>query len=487
MSQEHQRILWIAPNRPKLCFIEALRDSGMEVEFVPLINLAMIPGHTCIVFDHPFSEATDIAECSLRNPDVPIIVLEKSENQSRHLQYLRSGAAVVLFDPADFAVLRETICTVSRFRPVSALQEGLGQEFPKPYQVLFDAAPCFMTVQDRNLKIVASNNKFREAFSSQDNQYCYRVYKNYDEPCPECPILKTFETGRSHQAETVVTTKNGDEIYILVWTSPIRNSHGQITHVMEMSTDITRLRKLQDHVASLGMMLGSMSHGVKGLLMSLDGGMYRLDSGLKKNDPERIMAGWTLVKDRISHIRKMILDILYYSKPRPLEPQIIDVRQLLEDLVRTVEPRAQEAGVNLLLDVQDSCGFFEVDRHALFSALINFLDNAVDACVADTLKTEKNVRVRAERHTGVVTIFIDDNGIGMDQATIDNMFSLFFSSKGVHGTGIGMYVSDYIIGAHNGTIEVVSTLTHGTSCILDIPIRFDGSRVVDGTGIRLMN
>lgn len=65
--------------------------------------------------------------------------------------------------------------------------------------------------------------------------------------------------------------------------------------------------------------------------------------------------------------------------------------------------------------------------------------------------------------------------------------NLFFSSKGVHGTGIGMYVSDYIIGAHNGTIEVVSTLTHGTSCILDIPIRFDGSRVVDGTGIRLMN
>ena len=88
---------------------------------------------------------------------------------------------------------------------------------------------------------------------------------------------------------------------------------------------------------------------------------------------------------------------------------------------------------------------------------------------------EGRVVVKAERAGRIVSISIADNGIGMDQATIDKMFSLFFSSKGVHGTGIGMYVADYIIGAHNGDIEVVSAPNRGTTCIIDLPAVFDGN------------
>ena len=53
---------------------------------------------------------------------------------------------------------------------------------------------------------------------------------------------------------------------MLVWSAPIRDLYGEITQVMEMSTDITEIRRLQDHLTSLGFMLGSMSHGVKGML-----------------------------------------------------------------------------------------------------------------------------------------------------------------------------------------------------------------------------
>ncbi len=76
--------------------------------------------------------------------------------------------------------------------------------------------------------------------------------------------------------ETVVTTKNGEQKNMLVWSAPLRNAYGEIKQVMEMSTDITEIRRLQDHLTSLGFMLGSMSHGVKGMLTALDGGLYRL-------------------------------------------------------------------------------------------------------------------------------------------------------------------------------------------------------------------
>lgn len=471
MSKEHHGILWIAAASPSVPVLDALRDDGVEVELAAQASPALIPGRCCVVFDHPFSETAEVAECSLRNPDVPIVVLEKAENRSRHASFMQAGATVVLFDPTDPEIVIETVRALARVHGGGAALSGMAQSC----RDLLDAAPCFLTVQDRDLRIVASNARFRDAFGPGLGRFCYQAYKGFAAPCDGCPILKTFETGVNHQVETVVTTKSGEEMNILVWTAPIRDDSGRVTHVMEMSTDITRLRKLQDHVTSLGMMLGSMSHGVKGLLMSLDAGIYKVDSGLDRGDADRLREGWGLVKGRIGHIRKMVLDILYYSKPRPLEPRKVDVREFLEDLVQTAQPRAVEHGVALSLDVSESCGEFEVDRHALFSALLNFLDNAIDACRMAERGGEGRVAVTAESTEHIVSIAITDNGVGMDQTTIDNMFSLFFSSKGAHGTGIGMYVSDYIIGAHNGGIEVVSAPNRGTTCIIDLPTVFDGN------------
>lgn len=480
MRNEHSGILWIAAESPSIQILDTLRDSGIDVELATQACPALIPGQGCVVFDHPFSETTEMMECSLRNPDVPILVLEKAENRARHLSYLRAGAAVVLFDPLDPEVAVRTIHSLSRTGRRVDQGSNRVQGLAESCRDLLDAAPCFLTVQDRELRIVASNARFREAFGPGAGRFCYEAYKGLTDICPDCPIMKTFETGVSHQVETVVTTQGGEEMNILVWTSPIRDAAGRITHVMEMSTDITRLRKLQDHVTSLGMMLGSMSHGVKGLLMSLDAGIYRVDSGLQRDDSERLRTGWKLVKNQIGHIRKMVLDILYYSKPRPLEPRSVDVAELLDELAQTVGPRARELGVELVLGNVEACGSFEVDRYALFSALLNFLDNAVDACRLAGGARDGRVVVRAERAGEIVSITIEDNGIGMDQTTIDNMFSLFFSSKGAHGTGIGMYVSDYIIGAHNGSIEVHSTPNQGTTCIIDLPVRYDGNGPAGG-------
>jgi nitrogen-specific signal transduction histidine kinase len=84
-----------------------------------------------------------------------------------------------------------------------------------------------------------------------------------------------------------VTSKRGETYRVLIQTAPIRQPGHDITHVMEMSTNITRTRRLEDQLASLGLMIGSVSHGIKGLLTGLDGGMYLLDSGFKKENSSR--------------------------------------------------------------------------------------------------------------------------------------------------------------------------------------------------------
>ena len=78
------------------------------------------------------------------------------------------------------------------------------------------------------------------------------------------------EEGKTQQYETVVTSKSGEHYNVLVWTAPIKNVDGEVTHVMEMSTNITQIRKLQDRLTSLGLLLGSISHGIKGILTGLE-------------------------------------------------------------------------------------------------------------------------------------------------------------------------------------------------------------------------
>jgi len=64
---------------------------------------------------------------------------------------------------------------------------------------------------------------------------------------------------------------------------------------------------------------------------------------------------------------------------------------------------------------------------------------------------------------------IEDNGIGMDQETREKAFSLFFSSKGVKGTGLGLFISNKIAQAHAGSIHLESVVDRGTRFIVKLP------------------
>ena len=69
---------------------------------------------------------------------------------------------------------------------------------------------------------------------------------------------------------------------------------------------------------------------------------------------------------------------------------------------------------------------------------------------------------------------IADNGIGMDQETAEKAFSLFFSSKGAKGTGLGLFIASKIAEAHGGSIDLQSTLNQGSRFVVKIPRRFSG-------------
>jgi len=338
------------------------------------------------------------------------------------------------------------------------------------YQQLFDEVPCYITVQDRQFRITATNRLFKEHFGTEIGSYCYEIYKHRTSPCAQCPVADTFATGKPNRTEEIVTSKSGQKYHVLTWTAAIRNGNGEITQVMEMSTDITHIRQLQDHLTSLGLMIGSMSHGIKGMLTALDGGIYQLETGLKKKDSERIDRAFEQVRQMADRIRKMVLEILYYAKSRKLQYQTIDVGELLSRVVESITPKARQNQIPFETDIAENLGQCEVDPNWFEAALVNFLENAIEACTHDRSKSEHKVQFSAHPSENSRICFeVKDNGMGMDRETREKMFTLFFSSKGSQGTGLGMFIAHHVITQHGGEIQVTSEPGQGAHFTICIP------------------
>jgi signal transduction histidine kinase len=227
--------------------------------------------------------------------------------------------------------------------------------------------------------------------------------------------------------------------------------------------------ELQDHLSTLGLLIGSISHGVKGLLTGLDGGVYILKSGFQKEDKDQIKDGLEVVNLMVERIRKMVLDILFYAKERDLKRECIDVHDFARDLAQVIAPKTEKLKIDFETNFEPLMGEMMVDAVSLHSAVINILENAVDACTRDKAKKIHRIGFAVRRAESRIILEISDNGVGMDRETLNNSHKLFFSLKGNQGTGFGLFISDKIIKQHGGEIEVESRLGQGTRFKVNIP------------------
>lgn len=337
------------------------------------------------------------------------------------------------------------------------------------YRTLFEEVPCYISIQDRDLNIVDANRLHRETFGDYLGCKCFEIYKHCREECVPCIVRQTFEDGQLRVHEEVVTSRDGRPIDVLVHTTPIVGASGRIDGVMEMSADITQIRQLQSQLASTGLLIGSISHGIKGLLNGLNGGMYLVNKGLAAADQARVAKGWELVRRNIERIRSMVLDILYYAKDREPEWKPLAAEAVLNDVGDAVQDKARELNIALTRVVEPGTGTFEADERAIRAMLVNLAENALDACRLDLKKPAHEVALRVGRDERVTWFEIEDNGIGMERETREKAFGLFFSSKGTEGTGLGLFIANKIATAHGGTIQIESTPGVGTRFAVSIP------------------
>ena len=335
---------------------------------------------------------------------------------------------------------------------------------------LFNNLPCYISVVDRQYRLVSVNKLFAETFGGKPNDHCYQILKQEDQPCPGCTTQRTFEDGKSYQSQMTYTGLTGEPINVLAWTSAVRDDSGSVSQVMIMSTDTEQIDELQDNLSSLGLKMGSISHSIKGLLTGLEGGVYILDSGFSKDDQDQIKQGYEVVKQMVGRIKNLVLDLLLYSKDTEIRKEKIEAVPFASDVAQVVESKAAENNIQFIRSFDSSLSTIDIDPGMLSTALINVLENSVDACIEDRSKESHTVRFDVKAENGYILFSIEDDGIGMDRETKENMFTLFFSSKGKKGTGLGLFITKKIVQQHDGTLSVESEKGKGTRIEIRIPM-----------------
>jgi signal transduction histidine kinase len=152
----------------------------------------------------------------------------------------------------------------------------------------------------------------------------------------------------------------------------------------------------------------------------------------------------------------MVMDILYYAKDREPQWENIPIKDLMEEVCENFSDRAKRNNIDYICEIDPNVEKLEADRNALRSLLINLLDNSLDACRIDTKKKIHTVTLKVDHHSDQIVFNVSDNGIGMDRETREKAFSMFFSSKGAGGTGLGLFIANKIAESHGGSIKIES-------------------------------
>ncbi len=337
------------------------------------------------------------------------------------------------------------------------------------YQKLFDEVPDYIAVLDRNLRINAVNRRFKEEFGDQTGNAFFDIFTKRTFSETDCPIYKTLEDGESHSIETEMMTRDGRSFTTILSSAPVTTATGKLIQIILIFKDITEKRRLEDNLSTLGLMFSVVSHNIKNVLTGLDAGIYHIDRGFYKDIPGEIEEGLevaTLMKERI---RKLILDVLYYAKPRNLQVTPVDIDDLVEDVAQQMRPKMGARNIAFTFQADEKAGAFEADREIFRSILVNLLENAMEACMDPHIDRDFYVRFTAAVDNGQVRFDVTDNGAGMDDEQKQQIFSKFYSTKGHKGTGLGLFIAKQVVSQHGGEIQVASTPGQGTRFTVIMP------------------
>jgi signal transduction histidine kinase len=346
------------------------------------------------------------------------------------------------------------------------------QSLQQENDILFERMPCYVTILDREFRVVRANRRMKETFGPSVGKRCYEAYKRRDRPCRVCPVAQVFADGKEHSSTMAGISASGEETHYAVTASPLsweQASEGRRPKfVIEMATDITSLRRLEqekleaERLAAVGQTVAGLAHGIKNVLMGLEGGVYVMNSGIRQNQMEKVQRGSQMLTRNVEKISSLVKNLLSFSKGRVPVVQMADLNAIAREVLELYKAAGAQAGITIEGSFAANIEPAPLDAEGIHTCIANLVSNAIDACQVSDRKG-KTVHIETREQDGALILEVRDDGVGMDYEVKKKLFTTFFTTKGAGGTGLGLLLTRKIVQEHGGIIEVDSEPGKGTT------------------------
>jgi len=275
---------------------------------------------------------------------------------------------------------------------------------------------------------------------------------------------------------------------------PFKDSQGQVIQWFGTNTDISKRKKAEDilkhdkaviekivnektkqllevqveldsnkRLSEIGVLAATVAHELRNPLASIELSAFHIKRTIK--DP-RIEGDISSIKKCLSESDQIINNILLYSKLKTSHLRGVKINSILKECIDEAIKRFpnQNITVNVKTDLTKDL-FIEADPLQMKEVFSNILNNAFDAFN----KNAGIIDIESQVDDFNVSIFIRDNGEGIEKNNLDKVFDPFFTTK-TQGPGLGLAVCNLAIKLHHGSIVIKSEKSKGTTVIVTLPI-----------------
>jgi PAS domain S-box-containing protein len=461
---------------------------GQKLNGILVVDYSMQPFHA--EFRRSFMKTSVAALLIIAGAAISIWILFNRLIMQRLLRFLRSVRQVSAGDLSSHITVAEEDEISELERSFNIMSESLQRSIKEvkdtrdSLENLINSIEDEILVIDRNFHILDLNDAALKRLGMQKKQVvgrvCYDVCFGRSEPCAganrDCPVCETFSNGFSHSSCHSVTVA-GETRYFEQHTSLMRNGAGEVEKVIRISRDVTQEKRLENQLVQSERLiaLGQLSAGVAHQVNNPIGVIVNRIDCLKREGkleqlPESVRADLNVMMECAWRVSSIARGLLTFSREEPLLTERVKVNEVIQMATQMAKmQRVVNKKVSIETNLQPDLPLIQGDSNSLEQCLVNILNNAIDAIPATgTVNVTSTLDQGKERY---IIIQISDSGNGIATEDLPKIFDPFFTTKAIgEGTGLGLSISHGIVKEHQGTLKVSSTLGHGTTFTISLPV-----------------
>jgi len=290
--------------------------------------------------------------------------------------------------------------------------------------------------------------------------------------------------------ETIRVTKDGKYADVALTISPILDGERKVIGAATIARDITKQKRADEVLRALSSMeettllAGGVAHDLNNLMAAVLGNAELL--ALELRDRPASMESVDVILTSAQMAGRLAQELLAFARGGRHVSAVVNMNNIVQQVL-ALQNKLLPPGVKVTKRLSADLHNVEADPTQMNQVLHNLLMNATEAIdgrgevVVSTSNVDLTEELSAE-HPGMksgphVLVTVSDNGVGMSQSVIDNIFKPFFSTKGF-GRGLGLAAVYGIAKNHDGNVYAVSPDGNGASISFYLPAT---SRTMDGT------